>query len=188
MVGVLVIAALSFSGGCMLFKKPEVAPAILREDFSLLEPEEFPEKIKQLEEIAQNHESVSVRTQAYYYVAVAYMHYNNPAPDYTQALKNLDEYITRDTENATIDEVAAWKAILLSLVNSMGEIRKLEQSHAQLKQQYSRADKDRKDLNRQIEDFSQTIERQKKEILSLEDKIRKLDALHAEIEKKKKKK
>jgi chromosome segregation ATPase len=116
------------------------------------------------------------------------MHYNNPAPDYTRALKNLDEYITRDTENATIDEVVAWKAILLSMVNSMGEIRKLEQSLLQLQQQNSRADKDRKDLNRQIEDFSQTIERQKKEILSLEDKIRKLDALHAEIEKKKKKK
>jgi chromosome segregation ATPase len=182
------IAALLCSGGCMLFKKAEVVVSVLQEDFSLLEPEEFPEKIKQLEEIALNHESMTVRTKAFYYVAIAYMHYNNPEPNYPQALKNLDEYITRDTENETLDEVVAWKAVLIELDRCMEEIRKLEKSIAQLRQQYARSDKNRKDSIRQIEELSQTIEQQKKEIMSLEDKIKKLDALHLEIERKKKKK
>jgi hypothetical protein len=60
---VIVVVLLS-SGGCSLFRAHGPAPQVFREDFSLLDPKDFPEKIKQLEEISQTHESMSVRTRA----------------------------------------------------------------------------------------------------------------------------
>ena len=181
----VIIAVLLSSGGCSLFRALGLAPPVFREDFSLLEPEDFPEKIKQLEEISQNHKRMDVRTRALFYIALAHLHYNNPAPDYPKALEYLDEYIARDSENEDIDEIVAWKSSLHSLETSLREYEKLEQSYAQLRQEYESANKNRASLNKQIKDLANTIDKQKKEIGSLQETIKKLDAVHQEIEKKK---
>lgn len=182
----VIMAVLLSSGCCSLFRALGLAPPVFREDFSLLDPEDFPEKIKQLEEISQNHKSMSVRTRALFYVALAHLHYNNPSPDYSKALKYLDEYISLDSDNKDIDEIVAWKSTLQALDSSLREYEKLERSYAQLKQEYESANKNREFLNKQINDLAQMIEKQKKEIGSLEETIKKLDAVHQEIEKKKK--
>jgi tetratricopeptide (TPR) repeat protein len=184
-----IMAVLLSSGRCSLFRALGLAPPVFREDFSLLDPEDFPEKIKQLEEIAQSHKSKHVRNRAVFYVALAHLHYNNPSPDYSKAIKYLDEYIALDSDNKDIDEIVAWKSTLLTLDSSLQEYEKLERDYAQLKQEYESANKsankDRELLNKQITDLGQMIERQKKEISSLEEIIKKLDAVHREIEKKK---
>jgi len=180
------IAVFLSSGGCSLFRAHGLAPPVLQEDFSLLDPEDFPEKIKQLEEISQNHESMSVRTRALFYIALAHMHYNNPSPDYPKAVKYLDEYIALESDNKDIDEIVAWKSTVHTLDGSLREYEKLEKSYAQLKQQYERANKNRESLNKKINELSQVIENQKKEIESLKETIKKLDAVQQEIEKKKK--
>jgi tetratricopeptide (TPR) repeat protein len=180
------MAVLLSSGCCSLFRALGLAPPVFREDFSLLDPEDFPEKIEQLEEISQNHQSMSVRTRAFFYIALAHMHYNNPSPDYSEALKYLDEYIALDSDNKDIDEIVAWKSTLLTLYGSLQEVEKLERSYAQLKQEYESANKNRDFLNKQISDLGQMIEKQNKEIGSLQETIKKLDAIHQEIEKKKK--
>lgn len=172
------------SGGCSLFRTLGPAPPEFREDFSLVAPGDFPQKIKQLEDISQHHKSMAVRTRAFFYIALAYMHYNNPSPDYSLALEYLDEYITRDAENIDIDEIVAWKSILQVLNDSVQKYRELEKAYAQLKQEYGAANKNRDSLNKRLKELSQTIEKQKKEIGSLQDTIKKLDALHQEIEKK----
>jgi tetratricopeptide (TPR) repeat protein len=182
----VIMAVLLSSGCCSLFRALGFAPPVFREDFSLLNPEDFPERIKQLEEIAQNHKSKHVRTRALFYIALAHLHYNNPSPDYSKALKYLDEYIALDSDNKDIDEIVAWKSNLYALESSLREYEKLERSYAELKQKYESANKDREFLNRQINDLSQMIEKQKKEISNLEEIIKKLDAVHREIEKKKK--
>jgi tetratricopeptide (TPR) repeat protein len=181
----VLMAVVLSSGCCSLFRALGLSPPVFREDFSMLDPQDFPEKIKQLEEISQNHKSVSVRTRALFYIALAYMHYNNPSPDYPKALKYLDEYIVLDSDNKDIDEIVAWKSTLLALETSLREYEKLEQSYAQLKQEYESANKDKASLNKQIKDLASTIEKQKKEIGSLQETIKKLDAVHQEIEKKK---
>jgi DNA repair exonuclease SbcCD ATPase subunit len=180
-----IFAVLLSTGGCSLFQALGLAPPVFREDFSVLEPEDFPPKIKELEEISRNHKRINVRTRALFYIALAHMHYNNPAPDYPKALEYLDEYIARDSENKDIDEIVAWKSTLLALETSLREYEKLEQSYAQLKQEYESANKDKASLNKQIKDLASTIEKQKKEIGSLQETIKKLDAVHQEIEKKK---
>jgi len=186
---ILIMAVLLSSGCCSLFRALGLAPPVFREDFSLLAPEDFPEKIKQLEEIAQSHKSEHVRTRAVFYIALAHMHYNNPSPDYSKALKYLDEYIALDSDNKDIDEIVAWKSTLLTLDSSLREYDKLERDYAQLKQEYESANKsankDRELLNKQINDLGQMIEKQKKEISGLQEILRKLDAVHREIEKKK---
>jgi len=180
------MAVLVSSGCCSLFRALGLAPPVFREDFSLLDPEDFSEKIKQLEEIAQNHKSMSVRTRALFYIALAHLHYNNPSPDYSKAIKYLDEYIALDSDNKDIDEIVAWKATLHTLDSSLREDEKLERGYAKLKQEYESANKNRGYLNKQINDLSQMIEKQKKEIGSLQETIKKLDAVQMEIEKKKK--
>jgi len=174
-----IIGVLLSSGRCSLFRAKAPAAPPFRVNFSLLEPKDFPEKIKQLEEISQTDPSVSVRTQALFYIALAHMHYRNPSPDYSQAVQYLDKYIAAESTNEDIDEIVAWKSIVQGLSSSLREYEKLEKSYAQLKQQYDRA-------NKKINELGQVIEKQKKEIESLNATIKKLDAVEQEIEKKKK--
>jgi tetratricopeptide (TPR) repeat protein len=182
----VIIAVLLSSGCCSLFRALGLAPPIFRENFSLLDPEDFPEKIKQLEEISQNHKSMAVRTRALFYLALAHIHYINPSPDYSKALNYLDKYIALESDNKDIDEIVAWKSILRRLDSSLREYEKLERSYAQLKQEYKSENKNREFLNKKINDLGQIIEKQKKEIGSLQETIKKLDAVQQEIEKKKK--
>jgi tetratricopeptide (TPR) repeat protein len=184
-ISIVILAVLITSGSCSLFRALGLAPPVFREDFSSLAPEDFPEKIKQLEEISQNHKSMAVRARALYYIALAHLHYNNPSIDYSLALEYLDRYIALDSENKDIDEVVAWKSTLYALETSLREYEKLEKSFVQLMQKYESANNDKSTLNKQIKKLSDMIEYQKKEIGNLHETIKKLDALHQEIEKKK---
>jgi len=181
---VMIVVLLS-SGGCSLFRA-HGAPPVLREDFSQIDPKDFPEKIKQLEEISQNHKSMSVRTRARFYIALAHMHYKNPSPDYAKAVKYLDQYIALESHYKDIDEIVAWKFTAHTLDSSLQEYEKLEKNYAKLKQESERANKNREFLNKRISDLSQVIENQKKEIESLKQIIKELDVVQQEIEKKRK--
>lgn len=181
----IVIIVVLLSSGCSLFQALGLAPPDFRVDFSQIAPEDFPSKIEELEEISQNHKKMAVRTRALFYIALAHLHYNNPSPDYAKALKYLDEYIARDSDNKDIDEIVAWRATLEILDSSLREYERLEQSYAQLKKEYESANKDKASLNKKINSLAQTIEKQKKEIASLQETIKKLDAVQREIEKKK---
>jgi outer membrane protein assembly factor BamD (BamD/ComL family) len=175
----IIMAVFLSAGCCSLFQAHGPAPTVLREDFSRLDPKDFSEKIKQLEEISQNHKSMPVRKRALFYIALAHMHYKNPSPDYSKAISYLDKYIALESDNKDIDEIVAWKSTLTALDSSLREYKKLEGS-------YERANKNREFLNKKISDLGQVIDNQKKEIESLKETIRKLDAVQQEIEKKKK--
>lgn len=182
----VLIGVLLSAGCCSLFRPHGLTPPVLREDFSRLDPKDFPEKIKQLEEISQNDQSMTVRSRALFYMALAHMHYNNPSPDYSKAAKYLDKYIALESDNKDKDEIVAWKSTLQTLDNSLLEYKKLEGSYAQLKQEHERAIKNRELLNKKISDLGQVIDNQKREIESLKETIKKLDAVQQEIEKKRK--
>lgn len=183
----LIIIAGLFSSSCSsLYQESVVTPPIFQEDFSELDPDEFPRKIDQLEDIAQNHESITVRARAHLYIALAHIHYNNPSPDYSLALKHLDEYIALDPDNERADEIVIWMSVLRDLDKSIRDYDELQKNYELLKQENVRANKDWKYLYQQKEELSKTIVEQKKQILNLEEKIKKLDSLYLEIEKKKK--
>jgi DNA repair exonuclease SbcCD nuclease subunit len=182
---IIMVAGSLSAGRCSLFRAQGPASAALREDFSVLDPRAFPEKIRQLEDISQNDKSVSVRTRALFYIALAHMHYRNPSPDYSKAAAYLDKCIALEPANKDIDAIVAWKSVLLALDSSLQKQKELDGSYAQLKKEYERATKNRDSLNKKIGDLGQVIDNQKKEIASLKETIRKLDAVQQEIEKKK---
>jgi len=175
----VVMAALLSSGRCSVFKTLGPGPPLLHEDFSLLRPEDFPGKIKQLEDISQNDKNMAVRTRAVFYIGLAHMHYKNPAPDYPKAVQYLDRYIALESARKDIDETVAWKSVVQALDNSLREQEKLAKTYAQLKQQYDRS-------NRNGESLAKVVENQKKEIERLRQTIKELDAVQQEIEKKRK--
>jgi len=181
----ILIGALISSFSCSLSARHGRFQPLLQEDFSLLAPEEFPPKIKQLEDISQNEESASVRTRALFYLALAHMHYRNPSPDYPKAIQYLDSYIALEPDKKDIDEIVAWKRTLLALDGALREHEKLAESFARLKQQHDRASKDRASLDKKISELGQVVERQKKELDGLKETIHKLDTVQQEIEKKK---
>lgn len=185
-VFLIIIVIVLGSVRCSMFRSLGLARPVFREDFSQLDPSDFPAKIEELEGIARAHKNEHVRTRALFYIALAYLHYNNPSPDYSMAIRYMDEYIERDADNQDIDEIMAWKSTLLILDNSLHEHEKLEKEYARLKQQYESTVKKGESLNTEIDNLGQLIEKQKKEISSLKEIIKKLDALHREIEKKKK--
>jgi chromosome segregation ATPase len=180
------IAVFLSTGCCSFFGAHGLAPTVLREDFSKLDPKAFPAKIKLLEDISQNDKSISVRTRALFYIALAQMHYNNTSPDYAKAVAYLDKYIALETANKDIDEIVAWKSVLHALDSSLLSFKKLEGEYAQLKKEYESANKNRGLLSKRISDLGQVIDSQKKEIESLKETIKKLDAVQQEIEKKRK--
>ena len=182
-----IIIAISLSAGrCSLFGPRGPAQTVLREDFSLLDPNDFPKKIKQLEEISQKDKSLALRKRALFYIALAHMHYRNPSPDYSRSASNLDKYIALESTNKDVDELVAWKSILLALDGSLQKHKELEGSYAQLKKEYERTNKNRESLNKKISDLGQVIDNQNKEIERLKETIKKLDTVQQEIEKKRK--
>jgi len=172
------------SGSCSMFRTLGPAPPPLQEDFSLLAPEAFPQKINQLEDLSQHDKNLFIRTRALFYIALAHMHYRNPSPDYPKAVQYLERYIALKSDKKDIDEIVAWKSTLQALDSSLREHGQLEKSYAQLKQQYDRANKNTDSLDKKINDLGQMIERQKKEIENLKETIKKLDTVQQEIEKK----
>jgi DNA repair exonuclease SbcCD ATPase subunit len=190
MTGLILSAGVIAAGACAAYEKPETAPPVFDRDLSLLAPEDFAGKIEELEEIAENHEDPGVRAEAYYFAALAHVHYGNPQPDYSRALASLDAYMAIDAEHPreNRNEVAVWQFVLSQMVTTLKDYEKLQKSYEDLRRRYRSVEDNRKFLGQQVEELAKTIERHRKEIAALEDKIKKLDALHAEIEKKKKKK
>jgi hypothetical protein len=179
-------AALLSSGGCSLFQKLAPSPPTLQEDFSALRPEDFPGKIRQLEEISQRDKSPSVRNRALFYIALAYVHYKNPSPDYSKAVLYLDKYIGLESDRKDRDEIVAWKSVVQVLDTSLEQHEKLIKDHALLQQQYDSAAKNRDLSAKKVSDLNQMIEKQKKEIEGLKATIKRLDTVQQEIEKKRK--
>ncbi len=185
----LLCIGIVFNGACAQYDEPEIVPPSLSQDLSLVAPEDFPATIKRLMDIAQNHHNPDICMRARYTIALAYMHYNNPNPDYLEALVNLDKYMSFNTDHSLEkSETAVWHSVLAQMITTIQNCEALQKDYEKLKQQYRGVEKNREFLGQQIQDLAETIKSQRKEIADLEDKIKKLDALHAEIEKKKKKK
>jgi hypothetical protein len=174
-----VLAAVLSSGGCSVFKTLAPSPPPLQVDLSSLRPEDFPAKIRQLGDLAEHDASAAVRTRALFYIALAHMHYKNPAPDYAKAIQYLDKYIALEPARRDIDETVAWKSVVQMLENTLQEREKLAKDYAQLKQQYDRS-------NKNGESLAKAIESQKKQIEALKQTIKELDTVQQEIERKRK--
>lgn len=191
----LILFVFMISGCSTLFKKPEVDPPIFQADISQFPPEDYPARIEQLEQIAENNESVAMRNRARVHIALILIHYNNPSPDYERAIKTLDAFEAVGTDVERINEINTSVAVLRRMDALIRDYEKLEKEYAQLQEENNelrqtteRLNKDWQYANQNKESLNKTIAAQKKEIANLKEKIKELDSLYLEIEKKKKKK
>ncbi|MBN2244871.1 MAG: hypothetical protein JW755_03395 [Candidatus Aminicenantes bacterium] len=192
----LLILLVFITSGCStLFKKPEVDPPVFQVDIAQLSPESYPARIEQLELIAENNESVAMRNRARVHLALIHSHYNNPAPDYAQAITALDNFEAAGTDVEVINEINTCAETLRRLDTLIRNYEKLEKDYAllkeeneQLRETNERLNKDWHYANQEGINLNKTIAAQKKEIVNLKAKIKELDSLYLEIEKKKKKK
>lgn len=130
-----------------------------------LKTEKLHDEVRRLEEIAKNHPDQSMRAKAHLQLAKLYFSHKNPNPNYQQALRELEMYLSSDPVGGGADEIQDWLAVLRELEKTSEESKKSKQKMSQLL-------KDNKEL--------------KDAIVKLKDSVEKLNDLDIRMEEKRK--
>jgi hypothetical protein len=93
----------------------------------------FSHDIVRLEKIVKNNPESSIRAKAHFQLALLYSSYKNPNPNYQQALKELEAYISLNSSGKVSEEILNWLAILRELNKLIDENQKMKESVKQLK-------------------------------------------------------
>ncbi|MCK5140285.1 MAG: hypothetical protein KAQ85_10620, partial [Thermodesulfovibrionia bacterium] len=83
--------------------------------YSDVKPYNLPNDIGRLEKIVKNNPESSIRAKAHFQLALLYSSYKNPNPNYQQALKELEAYISLNSSGKVSEEILNWLAILREL-------------------------------------------------------------------------
>ncbi len=125
-----------------------------------LKPEQIESEIKRLEEVSNKHVDRSERAKAHLQLATLYSSYKNPKPNYQQALKELEEYLSFNPETDRTDEIENWSALLNEMVRMTDEIRKAKQKINQL----TKENKELKDAVEKLKDLDIKMEEKRKQL------------------------
>lgn len=132
--------------------------------FSDLKPADFASEITQYK-AARNDADPSVSSRAHYRLATLYSHHNNPSPDYSAALKELEAFIALDPQKGSTDDVRHRLALLRELERAVSENRKLLKENRELKnssEQLARENRELKDTLEKMERLDIMIEEKRK--------------------------
>jgi hypothetical protein len=108
---------------------------------------EFIQETSRLEKRAREHPETSARAQSHLQLAFLYLNYRNPNLNYTQALQEMEGYLSLAPGKAQTDDVQNWLAVLQ-------EVRKLQTG-------MERMEKVNKTLRGEVAGLKETIERLK---------------------------
>ena len=155
--------------GCSLFTRSDrsTEPAIFSQNPTTFEASDFKIAQENLTQITENHPDPVVRRKALYHLAKTMAHYNNPTPEYDQALIYFKQYIQEGEETPEGEETRNWIAVLQSF---KAQSEKLS------------------NLITQKSNLERTILLLKQEITKLKNNIKKLDSLYLEMERKRRRK
>jgi outer membrane protein assembly factor BamD (BamD/ComL family) len=150
-------------------------------------------EIGSLEEVADKHADRSMRAEANLQLAKLYSSYKNPRPDYEQALKRLEMYLSFYPAKGKTDEMQNWLSLLQELVTGREEIRKATQTINQLtiKREKLEGDskeltKDNKELARENEELTKENAELARENKELKDTVKALQNIDIKMEEKRK--
>ena len=99
---------------------------------SLVENKKFSEAISIYQEIIRDHPDSSWAADAQYGLATIFVSSENPLRDYSQALREFDEFIRHYPEDYRFQDVQNWRhalRILLDLNKSIQELKQLDIRH-----------------------------------------------------------
>lgn len=114
-------------------------------------PDNFKEEIQSLNEEAKFASNDSERAQIHLKMAALYSHYKNPNPDYSHALKELNEYITLDPEGGKRTEIQNWIAVLQTLKRERKTKESFGLNNRKLKSEIDRLENEKKLMEETIE-------------------------------------
>jgi len=169
---------------------------VTRESTSLkatIKPGEFAGEIRRLDGIAQGHGDPSTRAAAHLQLAVLYSSYNNPSPDYSLALRELETYVSLKPEKVKDYEIANWLALLRELRKLENEMDGLKQridhlvrSEKELKEAEKKREKENRELRESEKELREAEKKKEKENRELRETVDQLKALDVQMEEKRK--
>lgn len=128
--------------------------------YSKVKPDNLSNDIGRLEEIVKNNTDSSMLAKAHFQLALLYSSYKNPNPNYQQALKELEVYISLNPSG----EVSEGIQNLLSILR---ELDKIIEDNKKIKQQNSlliRESKGLKESVEQLKNLDIKMEEKKKKV------------------------
>ncbi len=135
-----------------------------------LKTEKLPDEIERLTDIADKAADPSMRAKADLQLAKLYSSYKNPRPDYQQALKRLEMYLSFEPAKGETDEMKNWLSLLRELAEEREEIRKATQTINQLTKDNNQLIKDNRELAKENKELKDTVEELKNIDIKMEEK------------------
>ena len=132
----------------------------------ILKPEDFSKEIARLGAIVKRGEQPD-HVKAHLQLAKLYSHHKNPNPDYLLALKELESYISHDTEGGKADEIQNWLAVLRKLKKITDENNQITQEHLDTNAKMEQLIKENQDMKKtveQLESLDIRIEEKRKQL------------------------
>jgi len=154
----------------------------LEDHYLDLAADDFPGEIDRLLDLSRNHPNPNLRARAHLHLARLYLHRNNPRPGYQEAIRELRAYLSRPPKirpqerDHCLNQIALCTRIL-ELSQMAKDMRRQLEIHSDLRSEW----------NTTLRQKDREIARLKQELSRLEEKIKKLDSLYFQIQKKKKK-
>ena len=130
-------------------------------------PEDFPREITRVEKLTRYHPDPAVRAKSHLRLAMLYLDYRNPHPDYLRALKELKQYVSMSPDGDKRDEAQTLVVLLSAYENVLVENDEKRRANELLTEQ-NRA------LIRENRAFKETIKELKYLDLQLEEKRRQI--------------
>ncbi|HAG51089.1 MAG: hypothetical protein A2X87_08490 [Deltaproteobacteria bacterium GWC2_42_51] len=132
----------------------------VRLSYPVLNPEDFSKEIARLESIIQAENDLSKVTKAHQQLAVLYLHYKNPNPDYVNAIKHLEIYVTLSQRGGKTEEVQS----LLSLLRAFNENKLLGHESKNRIDQLIKENQELKKTVEQLQSLDIKMEEKRREV------------------------
>lgn len=158
------IALLSY--GCTKGPMPVCHPNY----YHARESKAIAQEISRLEAIIEKGPDNPENPVSYFYLALLYAHYNNPAPDYPHSLSMLEKYLSLNPDGGKKDEGLYLKTLLQGLVETDKKRALSQQEVKKLKQQAGKLTEKNKKLISENQNLKEAIEKLKLLDLQLEEK------------------
>lgn len=111
-----------------------------------LKPREFPEEIARLEAMIPKNTDLSFQMKAHLRLALLYLDNNNPKPDYLNAIKELEIYVSIDSEGGK-------RAEIQNLLRVLRELGRLSDENKKIKVKMEQVIKENEDIKKTVEEL-----------------------------------
>lgn len=128
--------------------------------YSKVKPDNLSNDIRRLEEIVKNNTDSSMLAEAHFQLALLYSSYKNPNPNYQQALKELEAYISLSPSGEVSEGIQNLLSILRELDKTIEDNKKIKQQNSLL----IRESKELKESVEQLKNLDIKMEEKKKKV------------------------